>query len=53
MIVVSKYEEDEEWLEPPDMLVYYVGALSPKEYTRQLVRMEREILYKIQWKFTK
>lgn len=50
IIIASKFEEDEAWLEPSDMLPFYTGPLKLGDHKNQLIRLEREILYCIQWK---
>jgi len=53
IIIASKFEEDEAWLDPSDMLEYYAGPMRLEDYKKQLIRLEREVLRVIQWKITK
>lgn len=50
IIIVSKFEVDEAWIDPSDMLPFYAGPLSLRDYKNQLICLEREILHCVHWR---
>lgn len=51
IMIVSKFSEDDKWLQPSDMLQFNQGPLTNRGYQRYLIDLEFKILDYINWKF--
>lgn len=51
IIIISKVEEDDEWLDPSDMERHSTNP-NFEDYKNRLIRIERKMLHCVQWQFT-